>query len=118
MQERGVWEYVGRNVDKIPVNESQQDFGPRPFYVANLQPGPVGPATKNEDSMMYDVYSEEGRRVAMQGAIDTGSAFSSDFVQLVPVRSSLSGFAPLPSAGTVQARALPCPARRGAGRRA
>lgn len=82
--ERGVWEYVGRSQQQLPVSQSAQAFSPRDFYVANLQPGPVGPETRNEDSMLYDVYSEEWRRLAMDGAIATGLAFSSDFVQLVP----------------------------------
>lgn len=78
----GVWEYVGRSTVQLPV--AQSAGGPRPFYVANLQPGPVGPATRNENSMLYDVYSEEWRRIAMDGAMEQGAAFSSDFVQLVP----------------------------------
>lgn len=79
-----MWEYVGRSQQQLPVSQSAQAFSPRDFYVANLQPGPVGPETRNEDSMLYDVYSEEWRRLAMDGAIATGLAFSSDFVQLVP----------------------------------
>lgn len=79
----GVWEYIGRSTQQVSVSTSAD----RPFFVANLQAGPIRPDTRNENSMMYDVYSEENRRLAMQGAIETGHAFSSDFVQLVPVRT-------------------------------